>query len=143
MRQPLFLALSGLAIHRSYLLKLGVEIYSYNDHVRLLSPEPVGWFWHHQLTRAWEPTLSWNQLHSLTKPSVVFFQHDKSVLLMLSASIETQNSSTRQGTRLDVRWAHSLSVASPHSSRIGRTQLLGSSEELPRHPQQRIEPGLM
>jgi hypothetical protein len=32
MRQPLFLALSGLAIHRSYLLKLGVEIYSYNDH---------------------------------------------------------------------------------------------------------------
>jgi hypothetical protein len=31
------------------LLKLGVEIYSYNDHVRLLSPEPVGWIQHHQL----------------------------------------------------------------------------------------------
>jgi len=26
-----------------------VEIYSYNDHVRLLSPEPVGWLSHHQL----------------------------------------------------------------------------------------------
>jgi hypothetical protein len=43
------LDLSGLGIHRSYLLKLGVEIYSYNDHVRLLSPEPVGWFCHYQL----------------------------------------------------------------------------------------------
>jgi hypothetical protein len=29
--------------------------------VRLLSPEPVGWFCHHQLTRVSEPTLSWNQ----------------------------------------------------------------------------------
>jgi len=26
-----------------------VKIYSYNDHVRLLSPEPVGWIQHHQL----------------------------------------------------------------------------------------------
>jgi hypothetical protein len=43
MRQPLFLELSGVGIHRSNLLKLGVEIYSYNDHVRLLSPEPVAW----------------------------------------------------------------------------------------------------
>ena len=43
MRQPLFLELSGVGIHQSNLLKLGVEIYSYNDHVRLLSPEPVGW----------------------------------------------------------------------------------------------------
>src|SRR5580698_10504289 len=49
MPQPFFLELSGLGIHRSDLLKLGVEIYSYNDHVRLLSPEPVGWIQHHQL----------------------------------------------------------------------------------------------
>ena len=49
MPQPFFLELSGLGIHRSNLLKLGVEIYSYNDHVRLLSPEPVGWLSHHQL----------------------------------------------------------------------------------------------
>jgi hypothetical protein len=26
-----------------------VVICSYNDHVRLLSPEPVGWIQHHQL----------------------------------------------------------------------------------------------
>jgi hypothetical protein len=32
MREPFFLDLSGLGIHRSHLLKLGVEIYSYNDH---------------------------------------------------------------------------------------------------------------
>src|SRR4029077_10687489 len=32
MRQPFFLQLSGVSIHRSNLLKLGVEIYSYNDH---------------------------------------------------------------------------------------------------------------
>ena len=38
MPQPFFLELSGLAIHRSYLLKLGVKIYSYNDHVRLFLP---------------------------------------------------------------------------------------------------------
>src|SRR6266568_1442482 len=30
--QSLFLELSGVGIHRSNLLKLGVEIYSYNDH---------------------------------------------------------------------------------------------------------------
>src|SRR5580698_3390016 len=49
MPQPFFLELSGVSIHRSNLLKLGVEICSYNDHVRLLSPEPVGWIQHHQL----------------------------------------------------------------------------------------------
>jgi len=25
-----------------------MEIYSYNQHVRLLLPSLVGWFWHHQ-----------------------------------------------------------------------------------------------
>jgi hypothetical protein len=34
---------------RSTAVKLGVKIYSDNDHVRLLSPEPVGWIQHHQL----------------------------------------------------------------------------------------------
>src|SRR5579864_435477 len=32
MRQPFFLELSAVGIYRSNLLKLGVEIYSYNDH---------------------------------------------------------------------------------------------------------------
>jgi hypothetical protein len=49
MPQPFFLELSTVAIHQSNLLKLGVKIDSYNDHVRLLSPEPVGWILHHQL----------------------------------------------------------------------------------------------
>jgi len=32
MRQSFFLKLSGVSIHQSNLLKLGVKIYSYNDH---------------------------------------------------------------------------------------------------------------
>src|SRR5207244_1674201 len=32
MRQPFFLEFSGVCVHCSYLLKLGVKIYSYNDH---------------------------------------------------------------------------------------------------------------
>src|SRR5216117_722593 len=40
MRQPLFLALSAIGIHPSDLLKLGVEIYSYNDHRSAPFPEP-------------------------------------------------------------------------------------------------------
>src|SRR5438045_3251153 len=39
MLQSPFLDLSAFHIYIRYLLKLGVEIYSYNDHVRLLSPE--------------------------------------------------------------------------------------------------------
>jgi hypothetical protein len=35
-------------------------------HVRLLSPESVSWFAPPRLTRAREPTLLWNQLHSPT-----------------------------------------------------------------------------
>ena len=31
------------------------------DHLRLSFPEPFGWFAPPKLTRAWEPTLSWNQ----------------------------------------------------------------------------------
>jgi hypothetical protein len=32
----------------------------YNQHVRLLSSEPFGWFAPPKFTRAWEPTLLWN-----------------------------------------------------------------------------------
>jgi hypothetical protein len=49
MFQPFFLELAAVTIQERNLLKLGMVIDSYNDHVRLLSPEPVGWFWHHQL----------------------------------------------------------------------------------------------
>ena len=46
------------------LLKLRVEINSYNDHVRLISPEPVGRPSTTSFTREWEPALSRNQLDS-------------------------------------------------------------------------------
>jgi hypothetical protein len=50
MCQPFLLDLSRRGVEQSDLLKLGMEIYSYNDHrSALLSPEPVGWFRHRQL----------------------------------------------------------------------------------------------
>src|SRR6202158_2637556 len=55
--------LSRFRIHPCNLLKSRVVIFSYNDHLRLLSPEPFGWFAPPKLTRVWEPTLLWNQLH--------------------------------------------------------------------------------
>jgi Domain of unknown function (DUF4136) len=47
--QSPFLELPSVCIHKRNLLKARVVICSYNDHVRLLSPEPVGWIQHHQL----------------------------------------------------------------------------------------------
>src|SRR5215467_16169335 len=44
MCQALFLKLSALAIHQSYLLKSRVKIYTYNDHCSAPFSEPVGWF---------------------------------------------------------------------------------------------------
>jgi hypothetical protein len=39
---------------------------TYNQHVRLLSSEPFGWFAPPKSTRAWEPTLLWN--HYIQNP---------------------------------------------------------------------------
>jgi len=47
--QSPFLKLPGIRIHKRNLLKARVVVCSYDDHVRLLSPEPVGWIQHHQL----------------------------------------------------------------------------------------------
>jgi hypothetical protein len=44
-----------------------VEIYAYNDHRSAPFFELVGWLSTANSTRTWEPTLSWNQLHSLTR----------------------------------------------------------------------------
>src|SRR5882724_6217622 len=63
MYEPFLLDLSGRGVEQSDLLKLGMEIYSYNDHRSapfsragwLVLPPPT-------LTRVREPTLSWNQL---------------------------------------------------------------------------------
>jgi hypothetical protein len=42
-----------------------VVIASYNQHIGSFSPEPFGWLAPPSLLGAREPTLSWNQLHSL------------------------------------------------------------------------------
>src|SRR6266700_676195 len=65
MYEPFLLDLSGRGVEQSDLLKLGMEIYSYNDHRSapfsraswLVLPPPT-------LTRVREPTLSSNQLRS-------------------------------------------------------------------------------
>ena len=66
LQSPL-LQFPSVGIHKRNLLEGRVVIASYNHHVRLLSPEPVGWFAPPKLTRASEPTLLWNQLHSQPK----------------------------------------------------------------------------
>src|ERR1035438_8392279 len=75
MCQPFLLDLSGRGISQSDLLKLGMEIYSYNDHRSapfsracwLVLPPPT-------LLRVREPTLSWNQFHSSTFRLVSVFE---------------------------------------------------------------------
>ena len=62
--QSLLLQFSSVGIHKRNLLEGWVVIASYNHHVRLLSPEPFGWFAPPKSTRASEPTLLWNQLHN-------------------------------------------------------------------------------
>jgi hypothetical protein len=64
--QSQLVRLSRFCIHPCNFLKARMVICSYNHHLRLLSPEPFGWFAPPKLTRVWEPTLLWNQLHSLT-----------------------------------------------------------------------------
>src|ERR1700687_4790435 len=56
----------SLGIHKSNLLEARVVIASYNDHCSApCLPSLFGWFAPPKFTRVWEPTLSWNQLHSL------------------------------------------------------------------------------
>jgi len=47
-------------VHKRNLLKARMIVTPYNQHVRLLSSEPFGWFAPPKSTRAWEPTLLWN-----------------------------------------------------------------------------------
>jgi hypothetical protein len=46
-----------------------VVICSYNDHLRLLSPEPFGWLAPPKLTRVWEPTLFMESITPTILPS--------------------------------------------------------------------------
>src|SRR5581483_2788575 len=64
-RQPMFAQFPGLGIHASNLLEARMIVTTYNEHVRLLSSEPFGWFAPPKSTRAWEPTLFMESLHLL------------------------------------------------------------------------------
>jgi hypothetical protein len=48
-------------------------IKTYNQHVRLFSSEPFGWFAPPKFTRAWEPTLLWN--HYAENPSMKWLRY--------------------------------------------------------------------
>src|SRR5258708_20952881 len=58
--QSPFVGLAGFCVHKCNLLKARMIVTTYNQHVRLLSSEPFGWFAPPKFTRAWEPTLLWN-----------------------------------------------------------------------------------
>src|SRR2546423_5841565 len=73
--EPPFAQLPCFCIHKCNLLKARMIVTTYNQHVRLLSSEPFGWFAPPKFTRAWEPSLLWNhythlagaQLHRIVK----------------------------------------------------------------------------
>src|SRR5580692_9900432 len=60
MHQVPFAQFPRLRVHQCNLLKARMIVTTYNQHVRLLSSEPFGWFAPPKFTRAWEPTLLWN-----------------------------------------------------------------------------------
>src|SRR5580700_4919773 len=58
--QPPLPELTCFCVHKCNLLEARMIVTTYNQHVRLLSSEPFGWFAPPKFTRAWEPTLLWN-----------------------------------------------------------------------------------
>src|SRR3984957_19422332 len=58
--QPPFATLTCFRIHKCNLLEARMIVTTYNQHVRLLSSEPFGWFAPPKFTRTTEPTLLWN-----------------------------------------------------------------------------------
>src|SRR5690348_395404 len=64
MRQAAFPQFTRVCIDERNLLKARMIITTYNQHVRLLSSEPFGWSAPPKSTRAWEPTLFMESLHS-------------------------------------------------------------------------------
>src|SRR4051794_32608540 len=66
MRQASFAQFTCVSIDVSNLLEARMIITSYNQHVRLLSSEPFGWFAPPKFTRPWEPTLFMESLRLLT-----------------------------------------------------------------------------
>src|SRR6202051_840370 len=70
MSQASFAEFTTFRIHECNLLEARMIVTSYNQHVRLLSSEPFGWFAPPKSTRAWEPTLLW-----LTGQCALIFRH--------------------------------------------------------------------
>src|SRR5215467_11458197 len=60
MCQAVFAQFTCIGIDARNLLEARMIVTPYNQHVRLLSSEPFGWFAPPKSTRAWEPTLLWN-----------------------------------------------------------------------------------
>src|SRR5712691_12044225 len=68
---PLLLCLTDpkkreVLLHLSREKKIEFQERIYNQHIGSFSPEPFGWLAPPSLLGSREPTLSWNQLHSLT-----------------------------------------------------------------------------
>jgi hypothetical protein len=75
------------------LLKARMIVTTYNQHVRLLSSEPFGWFAPPKSTRAWEPTLLWNHFtnhHPGTIPAET--RHTSTVIRFDSERLATHPS---------------------------------------------------
>src|SRR5436309_5113704 len=68
MFQSALLQFPSFGIHKSNLLKAGMIITPYNNHVGSLLPG-LGWLAPPKSIRVREPTLLWNQLRSLTFPT--------------------------------------------------------------------------
>src|ERR1700756_4160590 len=70
MSQPFFLELAGITIQEHNLLKLGMEIDSYNDHCSAPCSRACWLVSTTNFTPVWEPTLSWNQFRALTRSGI-------------------------------------------------------------------------
>jgi hypothetical protein len=68
MRQTPFAQFSRVSFDASDLLEARMIITTYDQRVRLRSPEPFGWFAPPKFTPAWAPTLFMESLCSLSLP---------------------------------------------------------------------------
>src|SRR5215831_4135290 len=90
--------------------------------MNMLAPfsEPVGWLSTTNFTRALEPTLSWNQLHALTRQT--------GWPAFTSAGERCEKSRTERAQGCDSSLALRLSLESPHSVR--RTPISAAHPEI-------------
>src|SRR4051794_24214873 len=72
MRQASFAQFTCVSIAVSNLLEARMIITSYNQHVRLLSSEPFGWFAPPKFTRPWGPTFVYGIITLKTPESALW-----------------------------------------------------------------------